>query len=185
LNNAGGINGRKIQPYFRNFDPFNNDDVRAACLQMTEDIKVFAVVSMPGFGDINALCVTAEHKTPLVNTGDGISQEYFDKSAGYLYSQVPAGERFMYNYVEQLEALNQLAGRKIGILTDQREVYSQVVDRGLVPALQKAGRTIVHISRLSADQGTASSQIPVEVANMRRDGADTVIIVVNFLDSTP
>jgi ABC-type branched-subunit amino acid transport system substrate-binding protein len=185
LNARGGVNGRKIAPFYRVFDALSPDDLRAACLEMTEDKKVFAIVSMPGYGDTAALCVTAEHHTPLVNTGDGISQEYFDKSGGLLITQMEAGERFMQNYVDQLTQLNLLAGHKIGILTDQREVYTQVVDNGLIPALQKGGYTIAHVSRLSSDQSTSPSQVPIEVANMRRDGVDTVIFVTNFLNSTP
>ena len=184
INNRGGISGRKIQPFYRVFDAFSPDDLRAACLEMTEDKKVFTVVAMPGYGGPPVLCVTAEHHTPLVGTGDVTSQDYFDKSGGLLITQMMTGERYMANYVDQLDAINQLAGRKIGILTDDSDVHGHVVNGSLIPNLQKAGHNIAYVARLSADTGTASSQIPVEVANMRAKGVDTVIIVEGFVTAT-
>jgi hypothetical protein len=41
------------------------------------------------------------------------------------------------------------------------------------------------VSWLSTDQSTAAGQIPVEVANMRSAGVDTVVLASSFLNTTP
>ena len=68
INDAGGINGRKINPIIANFDPTNEVGMRALCKQWTEGSPpVFAVLDGLGVwtGD-NELCVTQEGHTPFI-----------------------------------------------------------------------------------------------------------------------
>jgi ABC-type branched-subunit amino acid transport system substrate-binding protein len=44
INANGGVNGRKIVPVFAPVNPVGTDPAQAACLKLTEDQKVFAVV---------------------------------------------------------------------------------------------------------------------------------------------
>ena len=60
----------------------------------------------------------------------------------------------------------------------------KTVNGALVPDIQRAGFSVTHTSWLSSDQGTAASQIPVEVTNMRREGVDTVLVMDGFVDVT-
>ena len=61
INNAGGINGRKINPMIVGFDPTNPDEQRSLCKQWTQGSPpVFAVLDGLGtFEGVNQLCVTA------------------------------------------------------------------------------------------------------------------------------
>jgi ABC-type branched-subunit amino acid transport system substrate-binding protein len=184
VNARGGILGRKITPVFRVFDATSQDDLRAACIELTEDQKVFAIIGMPGFSGPPELCVTVEHQTPLIVTGEGTSTEYLQKSNGLLFSNAMGGDRLMLNWVDQMGTLNQLQGKKIGIVAIQSDSTVKTVNGALVPDIQKAGFSVAHLSWLSQDQGTAASQIPVEVANMRRDGVDTILVMDGFVDMT-
>src|SRR5204863_8645869 len=64
-NSVGGINGRKIVPVYARFDPLSNDSKQAACLALTEDAKVFAVLDPSGFSGAAVLCLTEAPHTPL------------------------------------------------------------------------------------------------------------------------
>ena len=44
INAKGGVNGRKIVPVFAGIDPIGTDPAQQACVKLTEDEKVFAVI---------------------------------------------------------------------------------------------------------------------------------------------
>ncbi len=85
LNQRGGINGRKVELKTYKFSLTADAlaDMRAQCLKATEDDKVFAVLTPSFFAD-PVLCVTQQHKTPMILEG-GTTQEVIDKSKGLLY----------------------------------------------------------------------------------------------------
>ena len=62
INDAGGINGRKINPMIVGFDPTNPDEQRSLCKQWTQgNPPVFAVLDGLGtFEGVNQLCVTEQ-----------------------------------------------------------------------------------------------------------------------------
>ena len=68
INDAGGINGRKINPIITTFDPTNETEMRALCKTWTEGSPAaFAVLD--GLGDWtgdNQLCITQEGHTPFI-----------------------------------------------------------------------------------------------------------------------
>ena len=185
INGRGGINGRKIEPFFRVFDVTNPDDQRAACLAATEDAKAFAVVAMPGYANDALLCVTEQHRTPLIATGQAVSREFYNRSQGRLVTLGMAGDRMMRNWVVELDARGLVKGRTIGILSGDAKNARDTIDGALVPALKASGHKVAHVTRLSSDQATAASQIPTEVQQMRTKGVDTVLLTGSFLNSVP
>ena len=68
INDAGGINGRKINPIITTFDPTNESEMRALCKTWTEGSPAaFAVLD--GLGDWTGddqLCITQEGHTPFI-----------------------------------------------------------------------------------------------------------------------
>ena len=75
INQAGGINGRKINPIIVQFDPTNDANMQALCEQWTQGSPgVFAVVDGIGTweGD-DQLCVTQQGHTPLISAWSTIS----------------------------------------------------------------------------------------------------------------
>ena len=69
INNAGGINGRKINPMIVQFDPTNDANMQSLCRQWTQgNPAVFAVVDGIGTWERdNQLCVTQQGQTPLIS----------------------------------------------------------------------------------------------------------------------
>lgn len=186
LNDAGGINGRRVEPVFEAYDIFSFDSMRAACLALTRDAQVFTAVDAGGLYGAPILCFTEENRTPLLMLGtQGIPAGYFDRSGGYLFSAFASGVRGMANLVGELEARGMLKTATIGILEDDGgDPGGHTVREGAVATLERLGRKVVHRARMSADRGAAASQVPVAVQQMRASGVDTVLLLSESLGAT-
>lgn len=184
-NEAGGINGRELVGVYEKFDVLSQDDMRRACLAL-RDKEVFAVVAAGGYQGPAVLCVTEEGRTPLVTQGGhGTPTEYMRRSEGRLVTMYPHSDRMMANWVVELDRMEMLEGRRIGIVTqDSVNPGDTVIGGGLIPALREAGYDATHVSRLSSDQSAAASQIPVEVQQMRTKRVDLVLLTASTLAST-
>jgi ABC-type branched-subunit amino acid transport system substrate-binding protein len=181
LNARGGVLGRKVEPVYRKYDVASDDAQRAACLHLTQDAKVFAIVDAGGFRNAPVLCITEENKTPFINVGQsGMPKHWYPRSAGRLFTFFLGGERIMRNFAFELHRLNQLKDKKIGILADLRPGQKETVDV-LVDALGDLGYAVTHRSDLANDLSVGASQVPVEVQQMRTKGVDALVIVANTI----
>ena len=178
LNRRGGIVGRKVVPAFRTFDVLDADDQRAACYHLTRDEKVFAVIAAGGFSGPPILCITKEHRTPLINLNSaGTPRQYVDQSEGMLFTLFQIADRQMAGWVSELDRMGALRGKKIGILSDDSsDPGDLVVGPYLMRFLRERGHQIVHRSRLDGDLAVGASQINVEVQQMRSRGAEAVLL---------
>ncbi len=64
INNSGGVNGRMIKADYVAVNPIGSDSSTAACTQLTEDDKVFAVIGFLQNND--STCYTNLHQTPII-----------------------------------------------------------------------------------------------------------------------
>jgi ABC-type branched-subunit amino acid transport system substrate-binding protein len=178
-NKAGGINGRPIKPTYQTYDPLSDDDMRSACLALTEDAKSFVVVDAGGFIGPPVLCVSEEHKTPFILTASsGVPQEYYGRSNGRLFTIFMGADRAMHNLVNELARLGVTKTNKIGILADYHDDTKETPDI-LQKYLEQAGYNVAYRNDLSGDLHTGSSQMPVEVSQMRSHGVDTIVNIAN------
>ena len=182
VNKQGGILGRKIEPVYASYLTVNNaaDSMRAACLKITEDGKVFAAITQTF---LQPLCVTEQHNTPLLSSlNGGYYQEAYDRSKRLLYTLAPSGNRTMVGLANALKQRGVLKGKTIGVVSsDIVDPDGKTVKKGLISTLGKLGYKVAHYSELSADAGTEQSQIPVEIQQMRAANVDTIIWVADPL----
>ena len=179
VNSRGGLSGRKIEPHFATYDVLSPDSQRAACLNLTQDKKVFVVLG--GFPNSPAvLCVTGENGTPLLsnisNTPDSVSR----RSQGRLMTIFPRASRMMANFVAELDRTGELKGKRIGILSDDSSDPGDEVAPMLVAALKRSGHNFVYRGVLS---GSTSSQTGVEVQQMRSKNVDAVLLLAGTINS--
>lgn len=178
-NAKGGINGRKIEPFYATYDVLSDDSARAACVKLTEDGKVFAVLG--GFSKpASALCVLEEHRTPMVDYIGYHPDSLYRRSGGQLFTTFPTATRMMRNFVHELGRVGAIKGKKIGIVSDDQSDPGDETSPILARFLKEAGHEVVHRSVLA---GSASSQVPVEVQQMRTKGVDFVILLSATLNS--
>jgi ABC-type branched-subunit amino acid transport system substrate-binding protein len=179
VNARGGILGRKIEPIFREYDGLDLDAQRAACVYLTEQAKVFAIVNSGGFYGDPILCVTQQHKTPFIGQA-GEALDFYQKSKGLYFSTTPNKDRVLRNMVAVAARDGIYKGKTVGILS--REGIDAIpVDRSLKPALKAAGITLKYEARLSSDESAAQSQIPIEVQQMKSEGVDFIMLTTGLI----
>jgi ABC-type branched-subunit amino acid transport system substrate-binding protein len=178
-NKRGGILGRTITPVFKEYDGLSLDAQRAACVYLTEQEKVFAIVNSGGFYGDPILCVTQQHKTPFIGQA-GEALDYYQKSNGLYFSTTPNKDRVLRNLVRAALADGVFKGKTVGILS--REGIDAIpVDRSLKPELAAAGIKVKYEARISSDDSAAQSQIPVEVQQMRSNGVDLIMLETGLI----
>lgn len=180
VNAAGGINGRQVKAEYRSYAAGDPDQMRAACVYLTEQKKVFAILG--GFYGDPILCITEQHKTPLVAQASE-PDDYYARSNGLYFSITPTKDRLLANQVAALHRDGDLARKTIGVL-DQEGVDAIPVDRTLFPALKARGYKVAYHARIANDVGAAQSQIPIEVQRMRDAGVDTIIVASGLIRAT-
>ena len=183
INDRGGVLGRKLVGEYYTFDVTNPDDQLAACNFATEDVKAFTVLAMPGFANAAVLCVTKQHRTPLIITGQGVSRTFYNESEGRLITLQMAGDRQMRNLAALFEDKGLWKDRKIGIISSDEPQWIETVERLLVPTLEEMGHDVVDVARFST-YPRSQGQIAPGVQRMRAAGADTVLHAGSFLNST-
>ena len=179
VNAKGGILGRKIQPIYREYDGLDLDAQRAACVYLTEQEKVFAIVNSGGFYGDPILCVTQQHKTPFIGQA-GEALDFYQKSNGLYFSTTPNKDRVLQNMVAAAARDGAFKGKTVGLLS--REGIDAIpVDRSLKPALKAHGIKLTYEARISADDSAAQSQIPLEVQQMKSHGVDFIMLATGLI----
>jgi hypothetical protein len=107
MNAHGGVDGRKVVPYFVEMNPAEASSITSSCSELTEDDKVF-VVLFPVYPD----CYQQTHDTPVIG---GVIPGQLSASAAADFSLTPPDAA--YDPV-QLAAFNNrgaFKGKKVGI----------------------------------------------------------------------
>lgn len=183
INERGGLNGRAIEPVTVTYDPVNENSQRQACLQLTQDEKVFAVVGGFNF-PVAVSCVTRENQTPLFSGYPSTQDEIFAQSGGRFVTMYPRASRMMANWVAALDGAGKLKGRTIGILNQQQNDPGAKTSAALEKAIEARGYSVERRADLSADSGTSASQVPVTVNQFQTDGIDTVFVLAAVTTAT-
>ncbi len=183
INARGGINGRAIEPVVVSYDPVNENSQRQACLQLTQDEKVFAVVGGFNF-PVAVSCVTRENATPLFSGYPSTQDEIFATSSGRFVTMYPKASRSMANWTAALDGAGKLKGKTIGILNQQQNDPGAKTSAALQKAIEARGYKVKRRADLSADTGTSSSQVPVTVNQFQADGIDTVFVLAGVTTAT-
>lgn len=173
INANGGINGRNIELIARAVDPVGSTDARSACLELTEDAAVFAVLGAVRRDE--ALCYTEQHDTiAIVNAG--LTQERLDRSTAPYASVNVARERSIESFVADGAQQGLFAERTIAVLsTDAVEVAADIA----IPTLNNAGVSVDFEYLIQGDGtlGSAALELASSVESMRAQGVDTVFVV--------
>jgi ABC-type branched-subunit amino acid transport system substrate-binding protein len=179
VNATGGILGRKLEPVYREYDGLDLDAQRAACVYLTEQAKVFAIVNSGGFYGDPILCVTQQHKTPFLGQA-GEALDFYQKSNGLYFSTTPNKDRVLKNMVAAAVRDGVFKGKTVGLLS--REGIDAIpVDRSLKPTLAAYGVKVTYEARISSDDSAAQSQIPLEVQQMKSHNVDFIMLTTGLI----
>ncbi|HWE66776.1 MAG TPA: ABC transporter substrate-binding protein [Acidimicrobiales bacterium] len=178
-NAHGGILGRQIVPVYVGIDLTSADSLEQACINMTEQQQVFAVLQSGGYFGAPILCLTQQHHTPFIGQSSG-NDYYYQESNGLFFSISPDNDRAIRNQIVSMQKDGDFTGKTIAILDDGGD-DSLLVNESLLPALQAAGYKVSYRVSLSSDASTAESQIPVAIQQMQSDGVNLVLPVASLV----
>ena len=172
INASGGINGRKIELTFAPINPIGTAPADAACLHLTEDVKVFVAVGF--FLNDAVLCPVQTHNTAVI--GGGQTPELMARATAPWFTTNPGSEV----PVNVVKAFNDK-----GLLSGKIAVFAQVADQDLMnnqvlPELTKLGIKPVAKAVLDAPAGdTAAVTSGTQVIGQRfkAEGVTKVLLV--------
>lgn len=179
LNARDGINGRPVELSLHSYDVLASDllaEQRAACLAATEDEKAMVVLS-PSIFDDPILCVTRQHKTPLI-VQNGTSTELVDSSRGRLFTTNFIWDNALRSGVQAFG--KSLKGKTIGIVRLDEAGLADDVENGLSKPLEAKGMEVaeeVVLPGLGGSETTAA--IPAAIERLRIAGVDALFIASN------
>ena len=173
INANGGINGRSIELITRALDPVDSNSAQAACLELTEDNDVFAVLGTLRRDEV--LCYTEQHETIAVVNAD-MTQERLDRSGVPYVSVNVTRERATQAFVAESVERDLFDGTTVAVVSvDAAAAATDVA----IPALTDAG-VDVELEVLIQGDGTvggAAAELTANVESMRARGIDTVFVV--------
>jgi hypothetical protein len=178
INQAGGINGRKINPIIVQFDPTNDANMQALCEQWTQgNPGVFAVIDGIGTwtGD-NQLCVTQQGHTPLISAWSTIS-DWTQLGSPYLWWTGPDMAPVLDATVQWGMSSGRLGhGMKVGVVVSDQAADQAALNQYLMPDLKKVGITpVVETVAGNPDETAAtSSDAQLAVEKMKAAGVQSV-----------
>jgi ABC-type branched-subunit amino acid transport system substrate-binding protein len=182
LNASGGVQGRRVAVVFANASILSRDSMRAACLTLTEDRRVFAVGNVLGIAGDPLLCVTRDHATPYLAV-DGQDSTAYAQSAGRLVTLEPSHDRTLRLFAERLGALGLVRGRTVGVVRDTGPagVDGEQVRRLLLAA---GARAVVDGPLGTEDPLLVSGEAAAAERRMHAAGVDAVVLMTNAVYAT-
>jgi hypothetical protein len=172
INADGGINGRKIVPVFSGIDistPAASDE---ACVKLTRDTTVFAVM-----GDINQdepLCYVQTQKTALI--GGPLTAANYAKARAPWFSFDQGGDKAA-SGLRILADSGAFTGKKVAVVANA--VDENAVRTVVLPALKNLGVTPVETGYLTidtSDQSVYTKAASVFIQKIQAEGVDTVVV---------
>ena len=185
INDAGGINGRRINPIIASYDPSSEASMRALCKQWTEGSPpVFAVIDGVGAwtGD-NELCVTQEGHTPFIGEWSTVTA-WTDKGAPYLWWTGADQASVLATVVSWGRSSGLLGGsHKVAVIAGDRTSDQIALNNYLLPDMQKAGLPNPVIETIPAnvtDTAAINAAAPLIVQRLKAAGVQSVIPLMPF-----
>jgi len=182
--NRTGVACRKVEWVKRVFDVTSADDMQRVCREMTQDEKVFSVVTPGGYDSVGQLCITKDAKVPFVNA-EPEPAEWYAQAAPYLWTLSTSKDRGHINHVRYLVEKGLLKkSHKIGVVYDGVPHVAPATEKGLLPELERQGLKPRKVFKLSSDVEQALGQINQVVVDFRLAGVDFVFMPMNLIYKT-
>lgn len=173
INDNGGIGGRELEVVSIAFDPVGTTGARSACLQLTEDTEVFAVVGAIRRDEV--FCYTEQHDTIAIANSD-LTAERVERSVAPYASVNASRERIIDLFVGDAVDAGLFDGRSVAVLsTDAIEVTETIA----IPALADAGVVVEQEYLIQSDGTVGATAVELSAAAeaMKVQGIDTVVVV--------
>ena len=178
INERGGINGRQLVALTDKYNPIGATEAEAACLRLTEDNEVFAILfGFLGPAEVANTCIVGTQETILV--GGIITPERLAEARAPWVNERATREVSSGALFTLLEAEGMLQGRSIAVVADLsaapqlENVTNLLREHGVEPVLETATSSqVADLIAQNQEWATLSERI-------RASGADTLLLVGN------
>ena len=174
INDAGGINGRQVELVFATFDPIEQATASTACLQLTEDEQVFAVLAAHTT-PAGSQCILVDHATPMV--GGTQTNEALEEARAPWFAWDPSSASAARQTVEGVLGEGGFEGKKVAIVAAAAD---EPVAGQTETQLKDAGVDVVNVaigSPPSGDAAATKAELQTFAERFRSDGADQVVVI--------
>jgi hypothetical protein len=177
VNARGGINGRMLEAHLEVLLPIDATAADTACVRMTEDIEVFAVLA-PFVGpntEVNP-CINSRNATVIV--GGQPTPEQLEVSEAPWISNTMFSDRRLVGVIQLLEDAG-LLGDKVGLAVTEEE--RSAADDIVIPALRELGKDVIDVVQNVPPGDTLAGEAAWErfVELWKTEGVDSVVMVEN------
>jgi hypothetical protein len=179
INEAGGIDGRTINPIIVSFDPANDANMQSLCQQWTQgNPAIFAVVDGVGTwtGD-NQLCVTQQGHTPLISASSATTG-WTQLGSPYLWWTGPDQAPVLAATVQWGLSSGRLGhGKKVGVVVSDQAGDQAALNSYLLPDLKKAGiiPQVATVAGNPDESATTGSDAQLAVERFKAAGIQSVV----------
>jgi len=174
VNEAGGVQGRKLEAVFTPIVPASADQGTAACTALTDDEEVFVVLG--NYVDENAPCVVTTHETPLLG-GDLAMTPDAMSAAKALWFAVGGGTGEQNAGLQALVDQGLLSG-KVGVVGALG--YESLYEETAKPILEAGAVDVVDVAYLdivngATDPNSLYAAAETVALKFQSEGIDQVI----------
>jgi ABC-type branched-subunit amino acid transport system substrate-binding protein len=178
INDAGGINGRRVEPVYALRDPLAQSGKKsdaAICIQMSKDEQVFALI---GFLYSAGPCAAIQYGVPAV-AQQGVPEEQYAESDNYFTSAFPSPERTGRMWAKALVDTGVVDGHTVGLLSYADGLTENLGALAAEQELADLGHPVAMHVQLPT--GGSTGDVQVAVQKMKAAGVDDVMIATPFI----
>jgi hypothetical protein len=164
------VNGRKIVPVYVGVNPLGTDPAQVACVKLTEDEEVFAVIGQ--FPTDQPLCYVEQHSMPVV--GGTITEEYLARAKAPWYT-LDVGDADTGTIIDALAKEGVFKKGKLGIVGASAQ--KTLIDGVVMPALKrnKVSGTLAIGNAPPGDVPAANAEMDSILERFKANGIKTVL----------
>lgn len=177
INDRGGVNGRMLEATVASFSPADNAGMLDACITLTEDAEVFAVLGGMR-GDAN-FCVFEQHETIHIGSQIGAEGEALERAKAPIAGFFAAGTSVEESFIAQLDEIGWFDGAtRVGVHYDGNvtsERVSAVAEAALVDLGLEIGITL-NIDDLGLSEDELENRAEIMRQQVRDADVDRMLI---------
>lgn len=178
INTRGGVNGRTLEYTVAGFNPADNEGMLGACIALTEDAEVFAVLGGMR-GDAN-FCVFEQHETIHLGSQVGAAGEALERARAPIAGVFPDGTAQAGAFITQLDAIGWFDGTTaVGLHYDGNDSIDRL-GAAVEAALADIGVDIeltLNVDDLGLDEDTLEAQADIMREQARDAELERIIIL--------
>lgn len=188
LNANGGVACREVI-YIHHETDLSEDAQIASCKELTQDRKVFAVLS-PGGNVAGAPCITKDNQTPMP-TALAAPERWAREGSPYLWDILQSQERILTNHVRWLVEAGEITKEasldqeptKVGVVYANEPYGGPSVENAMIPEFKSHGYD-PKVARLPYDTEQAAAQMAQVVLDFQQSGVNHVVLPTNIIYKT-